>query len=263
MHEWWARLERNSASPGTALARMRASLELDVRGILPLVVTPTLIIQNRENAYVRAGHGRHLAEHIAGAELFERDSADHWPLPEPDLLGAIEEFVTGARAVEHDTDRFLATVLVVDVAGSTEHASEVGDRRWRLARDASSRPFARRCSPMAASSWTRPAMACSRLSTGPARAIRCSVHLRNAIHQSGLAVRCGLHAGEVTRREGGITGIAVHITARVSALAAPGEVLVTRTMRDLVAGSGISFEERGEHELKGVPDRWALYAAVS
>jgi len=261
MHEWWARLERNSASPGTALARMRASLELDVRGILPLVVTPTLVIQNRDNAYVRAGHGRYLAEHIVGAELLERDSADHWPLPEPDLLGAIEEFVTGSRALEHDTDRFLATVLVVDVAGSTEHASDVGDRRWRVDRDRFEHTVRQALLTYGGEFVDAAGDGVLATFDGPARAIRCSVYLRNAVHQSGLDVRCGLHAGEVTRRESEITGIAVHITARVCALAAPGEVLVTRTVRDLVAGSGISFEKRGEHELKGVPDRWALYAA--
>jgi len=261
MHEWWARLERNAATPGTALARMRASLELDVRGILPLVDTPTLVIQNRDNAYVRAGHGRYLVEHIAGAELLERASADHWPLPEPDLLGAIEEFVTGSRALEHDPDRFLATVLVVDVAHSTEHASEVGDRRWRVDRDRFEHTVRQTLLTYGGEFVDAAGDGVLATFDGPARAIRCSVHLRNVIHQTGLDVRCGLHAGEVTKREAGITGIAVHITARVCALAAPGEVLVTRTVRDLVAGSGISLEERGEHELKGVADRWALYAA--
>jgi class 3 adenylate cyclase len=261
MHEWWARLERNSATPGAALARMRVSLELDVREILPLIVTPTLVIQSRDNAYVRAGHGRYLAERIAGAELLERDSPDHWPLPEPDLLGAIEEFVTGSRALEHDTDRFLATVLVVDMAGSTEHASEVGDRRWRVDRDRFEHTVRQALLTYGGEFVDAAGDGVLATFDGPARAIRCSVNLRNAIHQSGLEVRCGLHAGEVTRREGGIAGIAVHITARVCALAAPGEVLVTRTVRDLVAGSRISFEERGEHELRGVPDSWALYAA--
>lgn len=262
MHDWWARLERNAAAPGTALAKMRVSLELDVRDILPLVMTSTLIIQNRDNAYVRKGHGRHLAEHIAGAKLVERDSADHWPLPEPDLLATIEEFVTGSRPQWHDTERFLATVMVVDVAGSTERASEVGDRSWRVERDRFEQTV--RQTLLAYGGEFMDAAGDGVLATfdGPARAIRCSVYLRDAIRQGGLTARSGLHAGEVTRRDGGITGIAVHITARVSALAAPGEVLVTRTVRDLVAGSGISFEERGEHELKGVRDHWALYAVL-
>ena len=261
MHEWWARLERNSASPGTALARMRASLELDVREILPMIVTPTLVVQNRDNAYVRVGHGRYLAERIVGAELLERESPDHWPLPEPDLLGAIEEFVTGSRALEHDTDRFLATMLVVDMAGSTEHASEVGDRRWRVERDRFEQTVRQALITYGGEFVDAAGDGVLATFDGPARAVRCSVNLRNALHQRGHDVRCALHAGEVMRREGGITGIAVHITARVCTLAAPGEVLVTRTVRDLVAGSGISFEARGEHELKGVPDRWALYAA--
>lgn len=261
MKEWWGREERFSASPGTALAKMRASLELDVRDVLPLVDAPTLVVQNRDNAYVRVGHGRYLAEHIPDARLLERSSADHWPLPDPDLLGAIEEFVTGSRPQEHDTDRFLATVLVVDVAGSTEHASEVGDRRWSVARDRFEQTVRQTLLTYGGEFVDAAGDGVLATFDGPARAIRCAAYLRNAVRQGGLDVRSGLHAGEVTRREGGITGIAVHITARVSGLAAPGEVLVTRTVRDLVAGSGISFEERGEHILKGVPDSWALYAA--
>jgi len=261
VQDWYGRVERYAASPGTALAKMRATLELDVRKVLPLVLAPTLVVQNRDNSYVRAGHGRYLAEHIAGARLLERDSADHWPLPDPDLLGAIEEFVTGSRSEDADADRFLATVLFVDLAGSTERVSELGDRRWRPLRDRFEDTVRRALLAHRGDLVDTAGDGVLATFDGPARAIRCACHIRDAVRQSGLDVRCGLHTGEVTRREGGVAGIAVHIGARVSSVAAPGEVLVTRTVRDLVAGSGIAFDERGEHVLKGVPEQWALYAA--
>jgi len=261
--EWWGRVERYGATPSLARARLDSILELDVRDVLPLVDVPTLVVHNRENQFVRVGHGRYLAGHIRDARLLERDSADHWPLPEPDLVGAIEEFVTGSRSEAHEVDRFLATVLFVDVVGSTEQLSEIGDRSWRVVLDhfeeTSRRVLALHGGEL------RDAAGDGILATldGPARAIRCAVHIRNELQRVGLEVRAGLHTGEVSRRPDSIAGITVHIGARVCSLAAPGEVLVTRTVRDLVAGSGIAFEERGEHELKGVPDRWALYAAAS
>jgi class 3 adenylate cyclase len=261
VQEWYGKVERYAASPGTALAKMRAILDLDVRNVLPLVVAPTLVVQNRDDRFVPAGHGRYLAEHIAGARLLERDSADHWPLPDPDLLGAIEEFVTGSRSEEEDVDRFLATVLFIDVAGSTEQVSELGDRRWRAVLDRFEATVQRELLAHRGELVSRAGDGLLATFDGPARAIRCAWHIRDAVRQGGLEIRCGLHTGEVTRRNGGVSGIAVHIGARVSSAAAPGEVLVTRTVRDLVAGSGIAFDHRGEHDLKGVADRWSLYAA--
>jgi class 3 adenylate cyclase len=260
--EWWGRVERFGATPVRARSRLDSVLELDVRHVLPLIDVPTLVLHNRDNEFVRVGHGRYLAEHIRGARLVERDSADHWPLPEADLVGVVEEFVTGSRSGVPDVDRFLAAVLFVDVVGSTEQVSALGDRSWRIKLD--------RFEDVIGSALT---LYGGRLSDtagdgmlatfdGPARAIRCAWHVRDELRRGGLEIRSGLHAGEVTRRPGSIAGIAVHIGARVAALAGPGEVLVTRTVRDLVAGSGIVFEERGEHELKGVPDAWTLYAAV-
>ncbi|HEX2345970.1 MAG TPA: adenylate/guanylate cyclase domain-containing protein [Gaiellaceae bacterium] len=261
--EWWGRVERFAGTPRTALAKARTIHELDLRHVLPLVATPTLVVQSRDNAYIRAGHGRYLAEHISGARLVELDSADHWPLPDPELLGAIEEFVTGSRRVVEDTDRVLATVLVVDIVGSTEHASALGDRRWSTIRDRFEGSTRQLLATHGGELVDVAGDGILATFDGPARAVRCAGQLREAVRPQGLELRSGLHAGEITRRTGGIAGIAVHIGARVSALAEPGEVLVTRTVRDLVAGSGIVFEDRGEHELKGVPDRWALYAAVS
>ena len=262
LEEWWGRVERFGATPRLARTRMEAVLQLDVRNVLPLVSVPTLVIHNRDNAYVRVGHGRYLAEHIPGARLLERDSADHYPLPDPDLLGAIEEFVTGARVGPRSEERVLATVLFVDVVGSTQLASERGDRSWTAALERFEEA-ARAALPAFGGVYDH-STGDGLLATfdGPARAIRCALHLREVVGRAGLEVRAGLHTGELTRTSEGVAGLAVHIAARVSALAAPNEVLVTRTVRDLVAGSGIGFEERGEHELKGVPDRWALYAAV-
>jgi class 3 adenylate cyclase len=260
--EWWGRVERYSASPRLARARAEAMVDVDVRQLLPLVDVPTLVVHSRDNEYVRVGHGRYLAEHIPGATLLEREVADHWPLAEPDLVGAIEQFVTGERGGIPDADRVLATVLFIDVVGSTERASELGDQSWRLALDLFERKVREGLALFAGDLTGTAGDGILATFEGPARGIRCAWHIRDELARNGLEVRSGLHAGEVTRRGDDVAGIAVHIGARVSTLADPGEVLVTRTVRDLVAGSGISFEERGEHELKGVPDRWALYAAV-
>jgi class 3 adenylate cyclase len=260
MSDWYGRLERFSASPGTAVARMGGILELDVRKVLPLVTAPTLVIQNRADAYVRAGHGRYLADHIPNARLLERDSADHWPVPDPDLLAAIEEFVTGSRVQEVAADRVLMTVLFVDIASSTERLNELGDRRWSTLLDMFVAIVERELLAYRGVLVDRAGDGIFATFDGPARAIRCAHDIRDSVRRAGLDVRCGLHAGEVTRRNGTVAGIAVHIGARVSSVATPGEVLVTRTVRDLVAGSGIAFDDRGEHVLEGVTDRWALYA---
>jgi class 3 adenylate cyclase len=262
VREWWGRVERFAGTPRTAVAKARAIYELDLRDLLPLVSVPTLVIHSRDNTYIRVGHGRYLAEHIPGARLVELPNADHWPLPDRALLGAVEEFVTGERAHVEDAERVLATVLVVDVVESTERASELGDRRWSTIRDRFEDVVRRALGAHGGELVDVAGDGVLATFDGPARAIRCAGQIRDAVRALGLEVRCGAHAGEVTRRRGGIAGIAVHIGARVSALAAPDEVLVTRTVRDLVAGSGIVFEERGEHELKGVPDRWELYAAT-
>jgi class 3 adenylate cyclase len=259
LQDWYGRVERNAAGPGTAVAMMRATLDLDVREILPLVAAPTLVVQNRDNEVVRAGHGRYLAEHLPNARLLERESADHWPLPDPDLLGALEEFIAGSRSEVH-AERFLATVLVCDVAGSTERVAEIGDERWRTLRDRFEETVRRELHAHRGDFVDAAGDGVLATFDGPARAIRCARHIRESVQRSGIDVRSGLHTGEVTRRVGGIAGIAVHIAARVSSTAKPGEVLVTRTVRDLVAGSGIVLEDRGEHELKGVPERWPIYA---
>jgi class 3 adenylate cyclase len=242
---------------------MRAILELDVRKVLPLVTTPTLVIQSMGDVYVRAGHGRYLAEHIPDAKLLERERPDHWPVPEPDLMVAIEEFITGSRAEESAVDRFLTTVLFVDVVGSTERVTELGDRRWRAVLDQFVATVEQELLAYRGVLVDRAGDGILATFDGPARAIRCACDIRDAVRRTGIQVRCGLHSGEVSRQNGDVAGIAVHIGARVSALAEPGEVLVTRTVRDLVAGSGIEFDDKGTHSLKGVADPWALYATIA
>jgi class 3 adenylate cyclase len=263
VEEWWARVERYGATPRVARARLETILALDVRNVLPLVEVPTLVVHNAGNAWVHVGHGRYLAEHIAGARLLERDGADHWPLPDPDLVGAIEEFVTGSRSEHRLDERVLATVLFVDVVDSTRYASELGDRSWRSALGRFEEAVRRALADYDGKLESTAGDGVLATFDGPARAIRCAVSIRDVVRRSGLEVRSGLHAGEVVKHGDGVAGLAVHIGARVAALAGAGEVLVTRTVRDLVAGSGLAFEERGEHELKGVPDVWALYAAVA
>lgn len=260
--EWWARVERFSATPRVAKNQLETILTLDARASVPLIDVPTLVIHNRDNVFARVGHGRFMAEHIPGARYLERDSADHWPLPEDDLVGAIEEFITGSRSGIAHADRTLAAVLFVDVVGSTDFAAELGDRAWRAALERFEQLV--RTVLAAFDGELRSTAGDGILATfdSPTRAIGCAHRIREEAHNSSLDVRCGVHTGEVTRRADGVAGLAVHIGARVAALAEPGEVLVTRTVRDVVVGSGISFDERGEHELKGVPDTWTLYAAV-
>jgi class 3 adenylate cyclase/alpha-beta hydrolase superfamily lysophospholipase len=261
VRDWYGRVERYAAGPGTALAKMRAILELDVRDVLPLVAAPTLVVQNRGDMLVRAGHGAYLAEHIPDARLLERDSADHWPLPDAGLMGEIEEFVTGSRSADEGADRVLATVLFVDVAGSTERVSELGDRQWGTLLDRFEENVQRALDAHRGELMNTAGDGKLATFDGPGRAIRAAWQIRDAVRQNGLDVRCGLHTGEVMRRDGDVAGMTVHIGARVSSVAGPGEVLVTRTVRDLVAGSGIVFDDRGDHALKGVSEQWALYAA--
>jgi class 3 adenylate cyclase len=260
--EWWGRVERFAGTPRMAVSKARTVYELDLRHVLPLVTAPTLVIHSRDNAFIRVAHSRYLAEQIRGARLVEIDSADHVPLPHPELLGAVQEFVAGSRVAVTDADRVLATILVLDLVGSTERASELGDQRWRGVRDRFEEVVRQGLISHGGELVDVAGDGVLATFDGPARAIRCAGHVRDTLRVQGLEVRSGLHTGEINRRGEAISGIAVHIGARVGALAAPGEVLVTRTVRDLVAGSGIVFEERGEHELKGVPDRWTLYAAV-
>jgi pimeloyl-ACP methyl ester carboxylesterase len=264
--KWWAQLERAAASPGAILALLRANYDIDVRHILPSITVPTLIFHREHDSQVPVRAGRYLAEHIPGARWIELPGEDHLiqTLDQEvldKLLDEVEEFITGTRQ-RPEPDRVLATLLMNDIVSSTERAVEVGDSRWNELLTQYYATVRKELAAFQGREVNTTGDGVLATFDGPARAIRCAMQLRDELRLGGLEVRSGLHTGEVAKRGDAVAGIAVHIGARVSALAAPGEVLVTRTVRDLVAGSGIAFEERGEHELKGVPDRWAVYAAV-
>ena len=254
---------RASASPGAAAAIMRMNREIDVRDVLSATRVPTLILHRTDDQVIDVGHARYLAQQIAGAKLIEFPGEIHSPwLGDRDaILDAVEQFLTGGRRA-HDPERQLATVLFADIVGSTERAAALGDNPWRELLEAF---YAR----------VREALKLYRgreISTagdgflaafdGPARAIRCAGAIRDGLRGLNIEVRCGLHTGECEGVDNDLAGIAVHIGARVAALADPGEVLVSQTVRDLVAGSGLMFESRGTHKLKGVPDEWRLFRAI-
>jgi len=258
-----ARIERMSISPGMLAGVAQMFYDTDVRDVVPSVHTPTLVLHRRYDRLVNVRHSRWLAEHLPDAKLVEIPGDDHIPwYQDPEAtLGEIEEFLTGARA-EPEPDRMLATVLFTDIVGSTSTAAEIGDKRWHelLDRhDETVRKALERFGGRAVKSTGDGFLATF---DGPARAVRCARAILDASQGQGVPVRAGLHTGEIEVIGDDIGGIGVHIAARVSALAGPGEVLVSRTVKDLTAGSGLEFSERGAHELKGVPDTWDLYEAV-
>jgi len=258
---WWARCERLANGPVGAGAYWRALSGRDMRAVLPALRVPTLVLHRAGDPFIRADHGRYLAEHIPGARYVELEGEDHlfFVGDTERMLDEIEVFLTGAAA-GGEPDRLLASVLFTDIVGSTDTAAALGDRRWRdvLDRhDALTREHVQRFRGRVVKTTGDGALATF---DGPARAIRCAVSLRDAVSAAGVELRAGIHTGEIEQRDGDIGGIAVHLAARVQALAREREVLVSRTVADLVAGSGIAFSDRGEHELKGVPGRWRLLA---
>jgi class 3 adenylate cyclase len=261
--EFWARLERYGASPGAVRAMNLTNLRIDVRPILPAIRVPTLILHNRGDLAVPIAMGRYLARHIPGARFAEFDG-DH-ALFSGDVdavLAEIEEFVTGRRTAPLATERTLATVLFTDIVGSTERARELGDGRWRALLDTHDVHARRRLHDHRGRLIKTTGDGLLATFDGPARGIRCAAAIRDDVRSLGLDIRAGLHIGEVEVRGDDIGGIAVHIAARVQEKAAPGEVLVSRTITDLVAGSELTFAERGEHELRGVGGSWHLFAAA-
>jgi len=260
--EFFARLQRMGASPGAAMALMSSYMDIDVRPALPLVHAPTLVMHRIGDRMVPVSLGRYLADHIEGARLVELPGTDHfwWTEDTDQILGEAEEFLTGARSVP-EADRVLASVLFTDIVGSTRRAVELGDREWRL--------LLNRHDSLAEREVTRHGGRVIKttgdgvLATfdGPARSVRCAQALNDGAQALGIVLRAGVHTGEVERRGDDIAGLGVNIASRIEALAQPGEILVSRTVTDLVAGSGLDFDDRGEHALKGVPGRWQLYAA--
>ena len=256
---WWRRAGHRGASPATARAVWRAS-ETDLRSVLATLQVPTLVIHARDNQFSRVGHGRYLAEQIPGARYVEIDTADHVPwASDGDFAGEIEEFLTGTRQMV-PSDRLLATVLFSDIVGSTEQALALGDRAWTERLGQHDRAIDRQLARFGGHLVKRTGDGVLATFDGPARAVQCATSIRDAVLQLGLDVRVGVHTGEIERRGNDVAGIAVHLAQRVQSLARPREVLVSPTVVDLVVGSGLQFEDRGEHELRGVPGTRRLFA---
>jgi len=264
MIEWWGRCQRLSLTPRTHLALARNYMELDVRSILPTIGVPTLVLHRAGDALEPAAAGRAYAARIPGAEFIELSGNDHhpWAGDQDDVIDAIERFARRIRDDESELDRVLATVLFTDIVDSTAQSAAIGDRAWtevrtqhdQLVRSSIARFRGREIKTMGDGF----------LATfdGPARGVRCAQAIVSGTEPLGIEVRAGLHTGEVAFEGDDIAGLGVAIGARVGAKAGASEVLVSQTVKDLVAGSGLTFEDAGEHELKGVPDTWHLYRVV-
>ena len=254
------RRQQLGASPAMVSSIFLAYLDVDVRPILGSVQAPTLVLHARGDRVVNVRHGRWLGEHIPGARYVELPGIDHLFLfTDPDVvLDEVEEFLTGVRPVA-EPERVLATVMFTDIEGSTARDAELGDRRWRELLDAHHTAVRRELERFRGREVKTTGDGFLATFDGPARAINCGQAIVDATRALGLAVRVGIHSGEIELVGDDVAGIAVNIASRVGALATPGEVLVSETVKGLVAGSGITFTDRGEHELKGVPDRWRLF----
>ncbi|HXF00802.1 MAG TPA: adenylate/guanylate cyclase domain-containing protein [Solirubrobacterales bacterium] len=261
--EFTARFERSAASPAMVQQIFEMFLDIDVRAILPTIQVPTLVLHRRGDRVVNRRAGEELASQIPGARYVELPGLDHlpWAGDAEDVLGETEEFLTGARSVP-EPDRVLATVMFTDIVGSTERAAEVGDARWRELLSAHQAAVRRELGRFGGREVKTLGDGYLATFDGPARGIRCGREIAEAARSLDLEVRIGLHCGEVELMDGDVGGIAVHIAARIGALAAAGEVLVSSTVKDLVAGSGISFADRGAQQLKGISDEWRLFAVA-
>jgi class 3 adenylate cyclase len=263
MARWWARRARAAASPGAARELILMNSGIDVRAVLSHVHAPALVLHRTGDRDARVEEGRYLAARIPGARFLELPGDDHVPWVDGDqIVDEVEEFLTGTRPPP-DSDRVLATLLFTDIVGSTDRATRLGDRRWR---ELLARHHHRVRSEIARHGGEELDTAGDgSLASfdGPTRAIRCAVAVRRTVHELGMDIRAGLHTGEIERRDGEVSGIGIHIAARVVAEAGAGEILVSSTVQDLVAGSGIEFRPRGAYALKGVPGRWQLSAVIA
>jgi class 3 adenylate cyclase len=260
----WARMERLAASPGTVALMLRHTAEMDVRAVLPTVGVPTLVLQHADDPFVTPAQGRFVAEHIPDAKYVELPGRNIYHMVEPgwrESFQEIAQFLTGEQADVSD-DRVLATVLFTDIVDSTRRAAQIGDREWHALLDAHDAVVRAQLARFRGREVNRMGDGFLAMFDGPQRAIRCAMAIRDAVQALGIEVRVGLHTGECEIRGDDIGGIAVHIGARVGALAGPNDVLVSSTLRDLVIGSGLHFEDRGAHELKGVPGQWNLYTVA-
>jgi class 3 adenylate cyclase len=257
---WWAQYLRLGASPAAARGVLEMTLPIDVRELLPAIRVPTLVLHRTGDRRIDVGGSRYIAGRIAGAKLVELPGNDHlvWAGESDEIVDEIEEFLTGSRHHPEQT-RVLATVLFTDIVDSTRRAVQIGDTRWRALVDHHDRLVRAEIARFRGERVERRGDGFLATFDGPARAIRCATAIVERVHEIGLQVRAGLHTGEIELIGDGVAGIAVHIGARVAALAGADEVLVSSTVKDLVAGSTLSFTERGTHDLKGVPGSWRIY----
>jgi class 3 adenylate cyclase len=260
----WARFERLAVSPRTVGLLFPLFLELDVRTVLPTIRVPTLVLQHTDDPIALPALGKDVADRISGAKYVELPGRNSYHFVEPwrDSFREIAEFLTGQQADVAD-DRVLATVLFTDIVDSTRRAAQMGDRDWRALLDAHDAIVRVQLNRFRGREVNTSGDGFLAMFDGPQRAIRCAMAIRDAVQALGIEVRAGLHTGECEIRGDDIGGIGVHIGARVSALAGPNDVLVSSTLRDLVIGSGLEFEDRGTHQLKGVPGEWRLFAVAS
>jgi class 3 adenylate cyclase len=253
---------RRSASPGAAIALLKMNTQIDVRDVLPAVRVPTVVMHRKDDLDVKVEEGRYLAEHIPGARFVELPGADHawWTQDGDRVVDEIEELVTGARPTP-EPERVLATVLFTDIVGSTELAARLRDHAWRELLESHHAVVRKELARFRGREIKTVGDAFIATFDGPARAVRCACSIRDVVGQLGIQIRAGVHTGEIELQGEDIGGIGVHITARVIAAAAPGEILASNTVKDLAVGSAIVFKDRGTYALKGVPDEWRLFAA--
>ena len=262
--QWWSRASKRGAGPAAARALAGMYRQLDVRSVLPAISAPTLVLHRRHQVMLEMGHAQYLVDHIEGAELVELPGDDTLPFAGniDELIDPIEEFLTGGHGAG-PADRVLATVMFIDIVGSTRQLAELGDRRWHDILRNHNSMVKRQVDRFRGRLVKRIGDGTLMTFDGPARAIACARSVVSGTQQLGVELRAGLHTGEIELLDDDIGGIAVHIAARVMDLGGANEILVSRTVTDLVAGSGIEFEDRGEHELKGVPGSWRLFAVSS
>lgn len=259
--DWFARCLRAAGGPARSVAMLQQEFDTDSRDLLPLVQLPTLVAHSVGNPYISLAHGQYLAAHIPGARLVELAGSGHaLATTELDaLVDEVTEFVTGVRP-RGRTGRVFATVLFTDIVDSTPLAARLGDREWRRLLDQHDALLRRQLERFGGRLVKTTGDGAVVTFDGPARAIDCAAAVRDGLGRVGLVVRIGVHAGEVEQRGDDVIGIAVHVASRVQAFASPGEIVVSRTVVDLVAGSGIDFDDRGDHTLKGVPGAWRLFS---
>lgn len=259
---WFARFERLGASPATVIAYMRMNSQIDISDIVSTIRVPTLVVHRTQDVTINVEGGRFLAKHIPGARYLELPGSDHPPMigdNADEIADAIEEFLTGART-PITAERVLATVLFTDIVGSTEKAAALGDRRWRDLLEKHHATIRANLERFRGREIKTTGDGVLATFDGPARGVRCACAIEDEMKPLGIEIRAGLHTGECEMIDDDVGGIAVHIGARIESLAGASEVLVSSTVKDLVAGSGLHFRDRGSQALKGVPGEWHIYA---